>query len=280
MNIRVGGVPEHFNLPWHVAQEEGIFDTMNIQLSWTDFPGGTGAMVKALREEEIDMAIVLTEGITADILNGNPAVIVGFYVASPLIWGIHTGAKNDIKSLDDIAGKSYAISRKFSGSHLMAYVDADKRNLTIKDEQFIEVGNLTGAEEALVSGKADLFLWEKFTTKPLVDAGKFRRLGECPTPWPCFAFAVRKQFYVKHRYEIESLINFMRPYSSLQQSKNNYAKLVATRYGLKEEDVYEWLASLQYATGREDQNYVITSVVDQLKKTGVLTLDASFRNLV
>ena len=27
--IRIGGVPEHFNLPWHLAMEEGNFEKEN-----------------------------------------------------------------------------------------------------------------------------------------------------------------------------------------------------------------------------------------------------------
>lgn len=28
----VGGVPEHFNAPWHIAQERGIFKKHNIEI--------------------------------------------------------------------------------------------------------------------------------------------------------------------------------------------------------------------------------------------------------
>lgn len=280
MNIRVGGVPEHFNLPWHLALEEGKFNEMGINLSWTDFPGGTGAMNKALREGDLDMALVLTEGITADILNGNPSVIVGFYVASPLIWGIHTGASNPVRTTDDMTGKRYAISRKFSGSHLMAFVDATARNITIEESQFVEVGSIAGAEDALVNARADLFLWEKFTTQPLVDAGKFRRIGECPTPWPCFAFAIRKEFYNQHSKEVDSLIRFIRQYSSMQQSRTGYAELVSQRYSLKTENVHEWLGALRYADGREDQNKVLLNVIDHLKRTGIISPDALLKNIV
>ncbi len=43
--IRVGGVPEHFNLPWHLAKETGLFAKHNVDVQWTDVPNGTGAMV-------------------------------------------------------------------------------------------------------------------------------------------------------------------------------------------------------------------------------------------
>jgi hypothetical protein len=47
--LRVGGVPEHFSTPWHTASKAGLFAAQGIDLQWTNFPGGTGAMAKALR---------------------------------------------------------------------------------------------------------------------------------------------------------------------------------------------------------------------------------------
>ena len=65
--IRIGGVPEHFNLPIHLAREHGSFEKRGINLEWTTFKGGTGQMTKALRDKEVDACILLTEGIIADI---------------------------------------------------------------------------------------------------------------------------------------------------------------------------------------------------------------------
>ncbi|MCD8528764.1 MAG: hypothetical protein LRY27_02025, partial [Chitinophagales bacterium] len=68
--IRVGGVPEHFNLPWHLAIENNLFANENIEVEWITYKGGTGEMTKALRQNEVDVCVVLTEGIVADIING------------------------------------------------------------------------------------------------------------------------------------------------------------------------------------------------------------------
>lgn len=46
--IRVGGVPEHFNYPWHLAIERGYFNKHNINVEWTDYKNGTGAMVREI----------------------------------------------------------------------------------------------------------------------------------------------------------------------------------------------------------------------------------------
>lgn len=46
----------------------------------------------------------------------------GTYVASPLVWGVHTSSKRPT----DSEGNVFGISRFGSGSHIMAKVDKDK----------------------------------------------------------------------------------------------------------------------------------------------------------
>ncbi len=76
--IRIGGVPEHFNMPWHYAIENKLFTVEGINLEWTDFPGGTGSMANALKNNDLDMAVMLTEGAIVDIENGANNSILGF----------------------------------------------------------------------------------------------------------------------------------------------------------------------------------------------------------
>ena len=68
----------------------------------------------------------------------------------------------------------------------MAFVHARSQGWPVEQLAFVTVGNLAGAVEAFAAGAADVFFWEKFMTKPLVDAGKFRRVGEFTAPWPAF----------------------------------------------------------------------------------------------
>ena len=80
MKLRVGGVPEHFNLPWRLAIEEGKFKAADIELHWSDMTGGTGQMIKGLQAGSLDIAVLLTEGITRAILKGLDAKIIAVYV--------------------------------------------------------------------------------------------------------------------------------------------------------------------------------------------------------
>ena len=72
--------------------------------------------------------------------------------------------------------------------------------------KFEIVGNLTGAREALKNGTAEAFMWEKFTTKPIVDAGEFKRVGESYTPWPCFVIAGREEVLNQSPEAVETLL--------------------------------------------------------------------------
>ena len=97
IHLRVGGVPEHFNLPWQLAAERDIFTTEDIDLAWTVYAGGTGAMTKALNNGELDLAVLLTEGFIAAADQGLKAHIAKVYIESPLVWGIYSGRKSNIK---------------------------------------------------------------------------------------------------------------------------------------------------------------------------------------
>jgi sulfonate transport system substrate-binding protein len=147
--LRIGGVPEHFNLPWHLGLENGIFEGEGLQIEWTTFSGGTGQMTQALRSKEVDVCVVLTEGIVADIVNGNPSKIISKYLNTPLIWGVFSGSENVINYYGEIYDKNYAISRFGSGSHLMPIVDALFKGKKIKQDQFKIINNLDGALASL-----------------------------------------------------------------------------------------------------------------------------------
>ena len=71
--VSIGGVPEHFNLAWYLTLKEGAYKREGINLRWKDYPGGTGDMCEALRNSDIDLAVILTEGIIKDIVDGNPS---------------------------------------------------------------------------------------------------------------------------------------------------------------------------------------------------------------
>ncbi|KAL3931165.1 MAG: hypothetical protein SGPRY_001241 [Prymnesium sp.] len=265
--IRVGGVPEHFNTPWHtvrlplkicpallsracmreklesaVRRLKGsphsvlkwlIDDVQSaaeagLQIEWTTFPGGTGDMTKALREDKLDVAVVLTEGIVAEIIRGNPSKLLGTYVSTPLSksWGVHVSASSKWSDTSELEHATYAVSRLGSGSHLMAMVDAQQRGWSAEALKFEIVGNLQGARSALAEGKADAFMWEKFTTKNLVDSGEWRRIGEA---------------LMNDSAALLTMLKVLEQEAQELTASVDVCETVAVMYGQQVEDVAEWI---------------------------------------
>lgn len=245
--IKIAGVPEHFNLPWHLCLENGEFEEAGIDLQWTDVPEGTGKMCQMLRDGETDIAVILTEGIVKDINAGNSSKIVQVYVESPLIWGIHVDAKSNYTSLSDLENTKVAISRLGSGSHLMGFVNAQNQGWKTNDLQFEIVNTIDGAVEALSNGTADYFMWEKFMTKPLVDNGTFRRIADCPTPWPCFVIAVRNEIVEQNPQTIELILEIINTTTEEFKDIPSINRTLASRYNQKTEDIDSWLSQTRWS---------------------------------
>ncbi len=270
ISLRIGGVPEHFNLPWHLALEEKKFDAAGIDLHWQDYGGGTGAMAKEVREGQLDMALLLTEGAVADIIKGSNYRIAGLFVQSPLIWGIHVNQEAPFQQTAELEGKTFAISRYGSGSHLMAFVNARQQGWKPEELKFSIVGNLEGARAALAKGEADAFMWEKFMTKPLVDRGEWRRVGECPTPWPCFVVVVSNEALQTKKDAVQKVLAIVR--KSCQELKNHpqAVSMVAGRYELKPEDAATWFRDVQWASDNRVGTAMLQKVMDTLQQLGLI----------
>ena len=197
---------------------------------------------KGLRDGDIDLAVILTEGIVKDIIDGSPSKIVQTFVKTPLIWGIHVAANSTYQTVEDIKGMKAAISRYGSGSHLMAYINAQNQQWNLeKDLNFEVIENLEGAVKGLSEGRADYFLWEKFTTKPLVDNGTFRRIGNCPSPWPCFVIAATDDVLKNNPDVIKTILDIINNTTSEFKDIPSIDLTIANRYKQELSDVQEWL---------------------------------------
>jgi len=273
--VKIAGVPEHFNLPWHLCIENGEFEAENINLQWTNIPEGTGKMCQMLRDGETDMAVILTEGIVKDIIAGNPSKIVQVYVQSPLIWGIHVAAKSDFRTIKDLENKKVAISRLGSGSQLMAYVNADNQGWNTDNLEFEIINTIDGAVEALTNETADYFMWEHFMTKPLVDQGIFRRVGDCPTPWPSFVIAVRDEFLKKNPKIIEKVLEIINSTTHDFPQIPDIDKTLSELFSQKREDIQEWLKLTQWSQKNLTEKAFI-KIQNQLFDLGIIDKKSTF----
>ena len=274
--MQTAQVPEHFNTPWHTAAAKGLFEAAGLQVQWTDFPGGTGAMTKALRAGEVDVVLALTEGLVADLHRKPEYKLLGTYVSTPLTWGVHVRAENSrLQTMADLdsAAARYAVSRKGSGSHLMACVDAHARGLDPRSLVLEVVGSLDGARKALRDEEADVFMWEKFTTKFLVDAGEWRRIGEVPTPWACFSIAASDAALSESGDQLLTMLEIVKAEAKALRASADCTKTIGLMYGQHEEDIREWLTGVRWACGPEVSHATLSQVMRALVDAAILTED-------
>ncbi len=270
LKLNVAGVPEHFNFPWHMAIESGAFADAGFEVNWTDFPGGTGAMMQSLRQGKSDIAVVLTQGAVADILRGNPSRIVKTFVETPLVWGIHVAADSKIETIGQIEGRKYAISRKGSGSHLMSIVDAAERGWDSDSPQFEIVGGLEGARKALANGDAEVFFWEKATTAPYVDNGEFRLVGVRKTIWPAFVICVRQDVLEKHGKELRAMFEVLNRHCTELVANEDAVKIIAKRYELDPHDTEMWFSATAWDEDFEMPDRALPVVIQYLNRLNIV----------
>ncbi|MEI6311128.1 MAG: PhnD/SsuA/transferrin family substrate-binding protein [Bacteroidota bacterium] len=264
IHLKIGGVPEHFNLPWHQGFKQKNFEKIGVKLEWVEFKGGTGTMNTALRENSIDIAVMLTEGIVYDIIKGNPSKIIAQYISTPLQWGIYTGINNPLHNVEDIFTKKFAISREGSGSHLMPLIDAAKNNKTIDHSQFVVIRNLEGALQSLSSLESDVFYWERYTTKPFVDQKILKYIGKSPTPWPAFVIVARNEVIEQYPDKLKAIVETVLTLAQSFKKTASSIDLICKRHYLNERDAQKWMNETNWSIDGNINEHTIQQVIQAL----------------
>ena len=276
----VGGVPEPMNLPWFLAIANGTFANAGIDVEWVDQPGGTGAIATALSEHMLDAATILTEGAVTAIVNGAPLRICSLWVQSPLIWGVHVAGHATARTIHDIDHVRFAVSRLGSGSHLMAYLLAARDGFALQADQLVVVGDIDGARAALRDGIADVFLWEKYVTSPLVHNGEFRRIDTIDTPWPSFAIAVHTDTLASRAHDLDRLVTTAQHAGRHFTNDPGAVAHIVARYGLTPRDATDWLHGCHFATSSGVSPELADDVQQRLLNVGAIASTRSAAEII
>lgn len=274
IELRVAGVPEHFNLPWYLGLERRAFVRAGIDLKWRTVAEGTGAMCQMLRAGDVDMAVLVTEGAVRDILRGDPSRIVSHFVDTPLTWGVHVGAGSPLKVPGDLKDVPFAISRFNSGSHLMAMVYARQLGRDLGEKDFVVVNDLKGAVERLGSGEPLAFLWEKSITSPHVHSGALQRIDEVRPAWPAFVVVVREEVLAENAKAVQRTLKVVRDQARGLMQKKTAPEMVRQRYGLTATDAQDWFNSMRWNVDGKADGVALYAVQDALHAVGMLDLIA------
>ena len=303
--VRVGGVPEHFNYPLHMARDLGLDEKHGVRLEFVEVACGTGAMIANLKKGEVDLIVALTEGLVCDIAKGGSDLrILGTYVSTPLCWAVSgqgsggggSGASTPAQApatasastsapaeerpsdISDLRGKTFGISRYGSGSHLMAYVLATQRGWNPQtDISFKVEGKFEQLRDSVNSGDTAAFMWETFTTKPFHDSGECSRLGDISTPWPCFMVAGMKPIVSSKLPAIRAALAAVREAAGIfhNEAAATMPQTIAERYALQPVDAKAWYSGVKIAAHRFVSEAALESALAALVSAGVLPAETS-----
>ncbi|KDQ59337.1 hypothetical protein JAAARDRAFT_34078 [Jaapia argillacea MUCL 33604] len=273
MVLRVGYVREHFSSPLlqYAAADNGKTFTL------VECPSGTGQLISRLTNDEIDVAIALTDPLISGIAKGPQAYkLVGSYVTTPLNWAVVTGKASRYKDIPDLQGTKIGISRHGSGSQTMAYVMALQQGWPTQNLEFQVNNDIQGLVDSVNDGSTSAFMWEWFTTKPWADAGDVRFIGSVPTPWPSWLIAAHPS---PTRAPVETLTTFLTTLTAYVRSFDSAEKresgenveFIKNTWGYDEQDVKQWLGTVGY-TGdcRKVEGKVIEETLSVLQKAGFI----------
>ncbi|EEY21546.1 conserved hypothetical protein [Verticillium alfalfae VaMs.102] len=246
--------------PLHFAQQH-----YGLEATLVPFTSGTGHMITAIRGDEIDIGIGLTEGWIAGLgkegVEGDGGYrLVGTYVDTPLCWAISTGSSRpEIASVSSLRSKRIGVSRIGSGSQIMGFVLADSR---------------AGSDHAVNKGDADYFMWEHFTSKKYYDSGEIRRVGEIYTPWSSWKIVASTALAAEGALDprVKDLFGKLdKGIVHFNENQEEAVRWISTNLDYSEADAREWLKTVKFTAGVEGvKPEVVNNCVDILRKAGVL----------
>ncbi|RDX57243.1 periplasmic binding protein-like II [Lentinus brumalis] len=268
MPLRIGYVREHFSSPLLQFAEADGGKTFTL----VECPSGTGQLIGRLENDEIDVAIALTDPLISGIAKGSKAYkLVGSYVTTPLNWAVITGKNSKYNSISDLKGTTIGISRYGSGSQTMAYVMALQQGWPTNELKFQVNNDIRGLINSVNDGSTSAFMWEWFTTKPFVDAGEARFIGSVPTPWPSWLISAHPTRAPADALKpfLATLTTYVRAFDSPERRNSADVEFIKEKFGYPEEDIKAWLKTVGYPQDcAAIPRQVILETLDVLLKAG------------
>ncbi|CAG8591518.1 1807_t:CDS:2 [Acaulospora colombiana] len=124
---------------------------------------GTGQIIAAFKNDEIDIGIALTDALIAGIANGNPDYrLVGQYITTPLNWSVLLPQTLRFEGDDD---GDFPYRKGCSGSQVMAAVMAMQQGKYFNLGRGAHVdlalnNNIDGLIRSVNDGTTSAFMWE------------------------------------------------------------------------------------------------------------------------
>ena len=106
-------------------------------------------------------------------------------------------------------------------------------------------------------------------TQPLVNSGIFRRIADCPTPWPCFVIAVRNEFLENNPNVIEQILEIINTTTEEFKIIPSIDRTLASKYNQEVEAIQEWLKLTKWSQ-KQMNTQTFDKIIEQLLKLQII----------
>ena len=171
----------------------------------------------------------------------------------------------------------------------MSYVLAQQRNWLEAGKEpfeFVVCENFKNLRDAVNSGKADAFMWERFTTKKYYDSGEIRQVGDIYTPWPSWMIAAHtSQLEGDNGKRLKKFLDAVN--KGIEHFNGNVdegLEWIAGNLDYTKDDAKEWQKTCTFSSDvTKGDEKMAAEVVDILTKAGVvkegITAEGIFKSL-
>ena len=105
-----------------------------------------------------------------------------------------------------------------------------------------------------------------------------RRIGECPSPWPCFVIAVREDFIKNEPSILNTILEIINNTTLEFKTIPCIDKTIANRYDQKLTDVQEWLGLTEWSQAQISEE-TLKNVQNQLFAINIIEKIVDFNRL-
>jgi hypothetical protein len=113
----------------------------------------------------------------------------------------------------------------------------------------------------------------------LVDDGTFRRIADCPTPWPCFVIAVRNEFLKTNKHVVEQVLEIINNTTIEFKDIPSIDRTLSTKYNQKLSDIQEWLKLTRWSQKKLDKQ-TFEKVQNQLFDLNLIAVKYDYESVV
>ena len=138
-------------------------------------------------------------------------------------------------------------------AHQKAWLETGKEPF-----EFVILDNFKNLRDAVNSGKADAFMWERFTTKKYYDTKEIKEIGEIFTPWSSWLITAENPGDERVKSFLEGV---NRGVKYFEENTEEAMKWIATNLDYTEQDAREWRKGVEFV---KDVTVVDDGMVDKV----------------